>query len=326
VIYQQLGTKFDGYYPESLVGEVGYKLVKENIGRVFEQSEGAVVFKGEKFGLHTRVFINKSNLPTYEAKELGLAPTKYADFPYNESLIIVGKEIKEYFKVLVEAMTQIKPELGMVTKPICTGMVNLPEGKMSSRFGNVVTVEGLLSEAGNYAKQLIGESASSFSEAEKEYIASKVGMAAVKYAFLRTGIGKDISFSFKNSVTFDGDSGPYLQYTFARTQSVLVKAKKIEANYTGYDYQMNAEELRVAKYLHQYEEVVEDAALRYSPNLLCSYLNELAQRYNTFYNQHSILSADNENIIKFRLLLTAATGQVIKNGLILLGIEPLAKM
>jgi arginyl-tRNA synthetase len=128
-IYARLGTKFDGYYPESVVGEIGFKYVKDNIGKVFLESQGAVIFPGEKYGLHTRVFINKHNLPTYETKELGLAPAKHEDFKYDESIIVVGKEIKEYFAVLIEALTQVNPELGMVTKAICTGMVNLPSGE-----------------------------------------------------------------------------------------------------------------------------------------------------------------------------------------------------
>lgn len=125
-IYKRLGTKFDGYYPESVVGEVGCRLVKKNIGKVFKESEGAVIFEGEKFGLHTRVFINNHNLPTYEGKELGLAPSKYNDFQYDRSVIVVGHEIKEYFAVLVEALKQVEPKLGEITFPVFTGMVTVP--------------------------------------------------------------------------------------------------------------------------------------------------------------------------------------------------------
>ena len=133
-IYKRLGTKFDYYYFESEVGKVGEKLVEEGMKKgIFEKSQGAVIFPGEKYGLHSRVFITSQGLPTYEAKELGLAPTKYKDFKYDLSLIITGNEIIDYFKVLLAALKEINPELGRKTKHLSHGMVRLPEGKMSSR-------------------------------------------------------------------------------------------------------------------------------------------------------------------------------------------------
>lgn len=314
-IYKRLGTKFDGYYPESIVGEVGYQFVLDNISKVFEKSEGAVVFRGEKFGLHTRVFINKHNLPTYETKELGLAPTKYKDFPYDESIIVVGKEIKEYFAVLVEALKQINPKLGNVTKPMFTGMVNLPGGKMSSRFGNVVTVIGLIDKL----KELVLAKIQDFdySEEQKAEISEKVSIAALKYSLLHVSLPSDIAFDFEKSLSFEGDSGPYLLYTYARAKSVLRKAdSKLNAK----SYTLNAEERFLARLLFFFPEIVEKAARELSPNVLCSYLFTLAQAFNLFYQKHAILGTDS------RLVLTAATAQVLKNGLYLLGIETVERM
>jgi arginyl-tRNA synthetase len=314
-IYARLGTKFDGYYPESIVGEIGYQYVIDNIGKVFEKSDGAVVFRGEKFGLHTRVFINNKNLPTYEGKELGLAPAKYQDFPYDESIIVVGKEIKEYFAVLVEALKQINPKLGNVTKPIFTGMVNLPEGKMGSRFGNVITVIGLIDKL----KKLVNEKIQSFdySHEQKEEIAERVSIAAVKYSMLRVSLPSDISFDLEASVSFEGDSGPYLQYTYARCKSVLRKA----GEFTPVGASALKEEERVlARQVMQFPDVVADAVKNFAPNTICTYLFHLAQQFNVFYAKHQIVGND------FRLTLTAATAQVIKNGLTLLGIETMEQM
>jgi arginyl-tRNA synthetase len=320
-IYMRLGTKFDGYYPESKVGEVGYKLVKDNIGRVFEESEGAVIFRGEKFGLHTRVFINKHNLPTYEAKELGLAPAKYSDFAYDKSIIVVGKEIKEYFAVLVEALKQVNSSLGNATYPICTGMVNLPEGKMSSRRGNVVTVTGILDDL----KRMIGEKMKEgYSDVERSEIGENVAVGALKYAFLKNSVGSDFVFDMTTALSLEGNSGPYLQYTAARASSVLRKTEFSISNFQfSKDLELNASELSVARYLVHFPETVDSAAKTYSPNVICNYLYELAQRYNNFYNSNRILEDKNET---FRLALTAATGQVIKNGLYLLGISAPERM
>jgi len=318
-IYNRLGTKFQKNYFESEAGKVGLELVRKNLAAgIFEESDGAVVFKGENYGLHTRVFINSAGLPTYEAKELGLAPTKYRDFPYDESIIVTGNEIDEYFRVLLKALELINPELAAKTKHISHGMVRLPEGKMSSRTGKVLTGEWLLDEARDRAAKL-----ATGGEVDPDV----VGKAAVKYALLRSGVGRDIEFDFEESVSFEGNSGPYLQYTYARTQSVLAKGGRVE-EYKGRTagYRYNKQETDILRYIYRWPEVVEEAAGRYAPNLVCSYLFELAGRYNTFYNQHSILGADKAEAKEFRLALTAAVGQVIKNGLFLLGIAAPERM
>lgn len=351
-IYEKLGTKFDGYYPESVVGEVGYKLVMDNVGKVFEKSQGAIVFPGEKFGLHTRVFVNKHNLPTYEAKELGLAPTKYKDFKYDFSIIVAGKEIKEYFEVLVEALKQVNPKLGNVTLPICHGMISLPEGQMSSRTGNVVTVNSLLDKLSGKIKERMEDQ--DYPDKEKDHISEKVAVGALKYAFLKNSVGSDFVFDMEAALSLDGNSGPYVQYTVARTNSVLHKAKFSVNNSQSPDNDqffnnLEIEEESLLRHFVHFPEVVETAAENYAPNLLCNYLFELAQKYNTFYNKHSILGPTfkdqvfkggaNEGIERqidavgntkearisetrnFRMVLTFATGQILKNGLALLGIQ-----
>ena len=316
-IYARLGTKFDAYYPESIAGERGYQLVKYNQAKgIFVESEGAVVFPEEKSGLHTRVFINKLGLPTYEAKELGLAPWKYEEFPYDLSLIVTGNEINEYFKVLISAMKHVNPELGDKTTHLSHGMVKLPEGKMSSRTGKILRGEWLLDEAKSEAKKLSDDDA----------VAEMVGVGAVKYALLKGSIGKDVEFNFEESVSFEGNSGPYLQYTYARTQSVLRKSENREWRIeNGDSVVLNDEERELARLLSRFDEVIEEAAIRYSPNTVASYLFELAQSFNGFYQKHQILKADADQKAA-RMHLTYLVGRTLKRGLYLLGIATPEKM
>ncbi len=327
-VFARLGMKFDGYYPESIAGERGYKLVKEHIeDGVFEEHEGAVVFRGETRAtssgqnLHTRVFINSLGLPTYEAKELGLAPWKYEDFAYDKSIIVTGNEIREYFKVLIAAMTAINPELGQKTMHLPHGMVRLPEGKMSSRTGKIVTGEWLIDEAVKKAGEL-GKESSTTPE-----IAEQVGIGAVKYAFLKSSIGKDVEFDFETSLSLNGNSGPYLQYTYVRTQSIAEKAKQaqIEGNYPS-NYTPTIEETTLLRTLVRYKDVLESAAEHLSPSTVCTYLYDLAKLYNLFYQNNRILTAQTEEEKKFRLLLTQGVGIILSAGLNLLGIEAPKRM
>lgn len=334
-IYQRLGTKFDFYFFESEVGKIGYEFVKQNLEKgVFKRSQGAIIFPGNKFGLHDRVFINSLDLPTYEAKDLGLAPSKYQKFPYDLSVIVTGNEIKEYFKVVLMALQKINPELRKKTKHISHGMVKLPTGKMSSRTGKVITGEWLLDEAAQKAQQVSEEKNP---EDINRSVSEQIGIGAIKYSLLKSGIGNDVIFNFDESVNFNGNSGPYLQYTYARARSVLSKVSgdfstmKQCSNLT-----INNEELATLRWIYRFPEVVAEAAENYAPNLICNFLFELAQRFNTFYNKHQILpkvsiggshpSIKSDFQSQFRLLLTSATSQVLENGLRLLGIAAPSKM
>ncbi|MBI5356956.1 arginine--tRNA ligase [Candidatus Collierbacteria bacterium] len=342
-IYKRLGTKFDYYYFESVAGEVGLEFVRENLKKgIFQESQGAIVFPGEKHGLHTRVFVNSLGLPTYEAKDLGLAPTKYKDFKYDESVIVTGNEINEYFKVLITALKQINPGLGKKAHHISHGMVRLPEGKMSSRTGKVLTGEWLLDEVKKTILKLMAKADSPFSVSDREEIAEKIAVGSIKYALLKAGTGHDVIFDFEKSISVDGNSGPYLQYTYARCQSVLAKATIPDTERLNQQLitnnQFNPEELSILRFIYRFPEVVQTAATQYSPNLICTFLYELAQRFNTFYNKHRILESNEEKVmsneqktknkeqIQFRLSLTSAVSQVLKNGLNLLGIQAPEKM
>ena len=317
VIYKRLGTKFDFYYFESEVGEPGKKLVLEFLKKgVFEESDGAIIFRGEKMGLHNRVFINSLGLPTYEAKEMGLAPTKYKDFPYDVSIIVTGNEVSAYFKVVLAALSKVSPDLAKKTTHIGHGMVRLPEGKMSSRTGNIKTGEWLLDET----KKRLLEAYPSMQES----IAEKVAVGAVKYALLRVGVGRDIVFNFDSSLSFEGESGPYLQYTYARTQSVLKKIKSEKLKVKS-EKELTGEEQLALRLLYRFPEIAEEAAENYAPSTLCTYLFDLAQAFNLFYQKDPILSAE-EKTRELRIVLTKRVGEVLKTGLHLLGIAAPQKM
>lgn len=356
-IYNRVGMQFDAYYPESEVAEYGMQLVQEGLEKgVFQKSQGAIVFDASGQGLHTRVFINSSGLPTYEAKELGLAPTKYKHQPYDLSIIVTGNEIDEYFKVLIAALTALNPELGRKTRHISHGMVRLPEGKMSSRTGKIITGEWLLDEAKARILDVLQAAKKGFSSEQQTMLAEAIGQAAIKYAFLKNSIGKDIAFNFDDSLSFQGNSGPYLQYTLVRCLAVLKKAGVVGTlpvvldgvsreqlleqlnryitksfdtvlnNKDGLIEQLTAEELNILRYIYQYYEVVAEAAQNNAPHLLCQYAFELAQRFNQFYTQQPILDAPSETQQKFRLTLASTVAVMLAKTVQILNIKVVTEM
>lgn len=323
-IYSRLGTKFDEYFFESEAGPVGLKVIEEGLAKgVLEIGEGgAVVYKGEKVGLHTRVFRNALGLPTYEGKELGLAKTKFERFPYDLSYIITANEITEYFRVLLSAMSLLYPELAAKTTHIAHGIMKLKSGKMSSRTGKVVSGEGLLDELKEVVLSKMGDR----DVADKAKVADQIAVAALKYTVLKQAIGGDIVYEPESMTNLEGDTGPYVQYAYARICSILRKsaAQRNSENSEGQITQISQisrepAEIAILKWLYRYPEVVATAAAQYSPHLICTYLNELAGRFNGFYATCRIGDAP-EEVREQRLILSTAVAQVLKNGLNLLGI------
>lgn len=317
-IYKILDTKFDAYFFESKTGPYGKELVEEYLAKgVFEKSDGAVIFRGEKYGLHTRVFINKDGLPTYEAKELGLAKIKYDKFGYDQSVVVTGNEVSEYFKVLLAAMSQVWPELAKKTIHIGHGMFKLPTGKMSSRTGNVITADFLLSEIKNNVLEKMKDR--QMSEREKMLTSEIISVGALKYSILKQQTGSDIIFDFDKAVSFEGDSGPYLQYSCVRAKSILEKAKKegIKGQVSGASGQVAGE---LPKLLVRFGEIVERAGKEYSPHYLAIYLIQLAGVFSSFYAQETVVDKADVNS-PYKVALTQAFSIVMQNGLKLLGIK-----
>jgi arginyl-tRNA synthetase len=323
-IYKKLGTHFDYYFFESESGILGKKIVEENLGKVFHKSDGAVVFPGEEHGLHTRVFLNSEGLPTYEAKELGLAKIKYDAYPYEESIIVTGNEVNDYFQVLLRAMSLVFPELEKKTRHISHGMLRLPTGKMSSRTGDVITAESLISALSAMVMEKIADR-----EIEhKGKVAEEIAIAGIKYSILKQSPGKDIVFDFGKALSFEGDSGAYLQYAYVRTQSILRKANEINELHRvvlcTQDYPVYESVSALEKTLFEgLPNAVLMARKELSPNYIASYLIELAREFNAYYEQNQIL--DNKHT-EYRLALVSAVGIVLKNGMTLLGIPTPEKM
>jgi arginyl-tRNA synthetase len=333
-IYSRLGMEkrengkcFNLYYFESVVGETGQKIVEENLIKgIFEKSEGAIIFPGSNYGLHNRVFINSLGLPTYEAKELGLAVKKYQDFPYDLSIPVTGNEINEYFKVLMKALSLIKPELEKKTFHIGHGMVKLPSGKMSSRSGDIITGVWLLDEVKQKVK-------TDFKCDEET--AEKVGLSAIKYALLKSGLGKDVIFDLEKSIAVEGNSGPYLQYSLVRIKSILAKIKAMtgekiisyKTDLANENIILSEEEMRLVRTLYKFPEVIQSAAENYAPNMLCNFLFELSQKFNNFYATNRVIENFEDKVTNgFRWRLLKQVGEALEKGMQILNLPIVEKM
>jgi arginyl-tRNA synthetase len=316
-LYKLLGTKFDHYFFESEMAPIGEKIVRENTPNVFNESDGAMVFHGENYDkkLHTRVFINSQGLPTYESKEIGLTLTKFEKENPDISIVTTAIEQAEYMKVVQKAISIMHPDLESRMKHITHGMMRLASGKMSSRKGNVITGESLLRDSMDIVLEKMKER--ELSEEEKKKIGEIVGVSALKYSILRSSLGSDIIYDFEKSISFDGDSGPYLQYTAVRANSILNKAKEIKIDDKR---EIPSEITELEKYLYQFPEIVKYSYETLEPHHIATYLTELASAFNTFYGNTQIL-ADENKYINYHLNLIKAFVQTMKNGLWLLGIE-----
>ncbi|HSH55783.1 MAG TPA: arginine--tRNA ligase [Candidatus Limnocylindrales bacterium] len=302
--YEQLEVRpFDRYMPESEVTPLGLQTVREQLEKgVYEESEGAVVFKGEKYGLHTRVFINSAGLPTYEAKEVGLLLTKWRDYQFDRSIIITANEQDQYMQVALNSIEQFEPVAASRTEHITHGVVKLQGGvKMSSRRGNIVSALDIIQAA----RQAGQESGLNPSE--------QTILAAIKYALLKVRIGGDVVYDPKESIALEGNSGPYLQYAHARARSILAKAQTVGLHAETYE----PGERSLARKLTEYDEVIDKAVAELMPHYICTYLYELAQSFNSFYEHNRVIGSERE---QQRLTLVAAYADTLKDGLELLGI------
>jgi arginyl-tRNA synthetase len=325
---KRLGIEYVRNYYESEVHQKGKKIVEENVGDVFTKSEGAIIFPGSKYGLHDRVFITGKGTPTYEAKDMYLQRLKFEEWPFDLCVITTASEQNEYFKVIFKALEMINPDFEGKLKHVGFGMINAKSGKMSSREGKVVGAADLIDETVAEIRKLL-EKREDMSEEEKMSVAEVVGVGAVKYSLLKTNPEQDITFDIEESISREGNSGPYLQYTSARANSVLHKAElsNRDIQYSGEtltpNHKLSNEELSLIRAFIHFSEIVTEAAVKYAPNLICHYLYGLAQKYNAFYNNNRIIGGEGEEL---RLALTSATGTIIKNGLQLLGIEAPERM
>jgi len=316
-ICNKLGTHFDIEIFESAAAPVGSEIVKANIGTLFSESEGAIVYDGERSGLHTRVFLNSKGLPTYEAKDIGHYKLKHDQHPnWTQSIIVTGGEQAEYFKVVYAAIKELFADTkGKRLEHIPTGFLTLSTGKMSSRAGNVLTGESIIVEMEEAAKEKMAE--------PNDELATKVAVAALKYQILRHGIGSNIVFDKEKALSYEGASGPYLQYTYARIQSVLAKAAEVGI---AADLSVSPEEpYAVEKIIEQFPSVIEKALVERAPQTIVTYLTELASEFNSFYATEKIADA-NDEYAPYKVVVTEVVGRTLKQGLWVLGIDAPERM
>ncbi len=315
-IYAKLGTNFDKYFFESQSAPLGMFITEELLAKgVLVKSDGAVVFKGEEYGLHTRVFINSQGLPTYETKELGLAKMKFDQVDYDKSIVITASEQIDFYKVLLKVLEFANPTVANKTRHISHGMMRFAEGKMSSRRGNVITGESLIADVEKLVEEKMKDR--DLTVAQKKEIMTDVAVGAIKYSILKQSPGKDIVFDFAKSLSFEGDSGPYIQYAHARINSVLRKAKE-QGIKPSLEHAENPGELE--HILVRFPEVVERAQLELAPQLIVTYLITLASTLNAYYANNVILDKANKSS-SYRLALTEAVKNALAVGLSLIGIR-----
>lgn len=306
--YAQIGVKFDKYYPESTVAELGLAKVQEQLAAgVYQQSDGAVIFNGEQYGLHTRVFINQAGVPTYEAKDVGLIFTKWEDYHFDKSIVITGNEQSDYMKVVLKSVEQYAPELVERTTHLTHGLVKLPGGvKMSSRKGNFLKAIDVLDMVDHALT--------------KEYHSTDhaVMLAATKYAFLRYKMGGDIIFDPSESVKMTGNSGPYLLYACVRAKKILSKIDKNKLQNVQHLDSLDSHERELAKKLLEYKPLLDESVSEMAPHKLAGYLYELAQAFSRFYEHCPVAGSDRTSL---RLAIVQLYLDIMTHGLGILGIN-----
>ncbi len=325
--YAQIGVHFDKFYPESTVADLGLEKVKTELKKgVYEISDGAVIFNGEKFGLHTRVFINKEGVPTYETKDVGLIFTKWQDYHFDKSVVITGSEQLDYMKVVLKSVEQYAPDLVEKTTHLTHGLVKLPGNvKMSSRKGNFLKAVDVL----NMVRD----------ELQSEYNSTDntVALAATKYAFLKYKMGGHIVFDPKESVKMTGNSGPYLLYACVRAKKILASVNDAFEEHISQRGKYGATEARndgpegafrksiftdaernLAKKILEYKDTLKEAVAEMAPHKVASYLYELAQEFSRFYEHCPVAGSDRE---AGRTELVKVYLDTMSHGLNILGIN-----
>ncbi len=326
--YKRMGIDFDKVYYESETYLLGRDIVKEGLikGIFNKRKDGSVWADLTDEGLDEKLLLRSDGTSVYITQELGTAQLRYDDFSPGELLYVVGNEQNYHFDVLKIILKKLgKPWAEDITH-ISYGMVELPYGKMKSREGKVVDADDLMDEMKTTARETARElgKIEEFTEKEAEDLFELIGMGALKYFIIKVDPKKNMLFNPDESIKFDGNTGPFLQYTYARIQSLLRKAgekgvkirQRIDDNIN-----ISQREKQIVKLLHSYPNIIQQAAMEYSPAQLANYIYELGKNFNGFYQDTPVLRESDKQLVNFRLLMSKFTGQVIKSGMGLLGIE-----
>nr|WP_294944434.1 arginine--tRNA ligase [uncultured Mucilaginibacter sp.] len=323
--YKTLGVAFDKYYYESNTYLLGKDIIEEGLseGVFFKKEDGSVWIDLTEDGLDQKLVLRADGTSVYITQDLGTAELKYSDFKMDESIYVVGNEQDYHFKVLFLILQKLGKEWAKGLYHLSYGMVDLPSGKMKSREGTVVDADDLMADMFKTAAETteaMGK-VDGFSEEDKNKLYGTIGMGALKYFLLKVDPKKRLLFDPKESIDFQGHTGPFIQYTHARIKSVLSKANYSAATSANDVDVLGGVERDLIVLLSKFPETIAEAAAGHSPALVANYVYELAKLYNKFYHESPIMQAESESLKQFRLQLSAASAKVISKGMGLLGID-----
>lgn len=326
--YKAMGVNFDKIYYESNTYLEGKEKVMEGLekGFFYKKEDGSVWADLTGEGLDHKLLLRGDGTSVYMTQDIGTAKLRFADYPINKMIYVVGNEQNYHFQVLSILLDKLGFEWGKSLVHFSYGMVELPEGKMKSREGTVVDADDLIEEMVRTAKETSQElgKLDGCTKEEADDIARIVGLGALKYFILKVDARKNMTFNPKESIDFNGNTGPFIQYTYARIQSVLRKAAEagiVIPEVLPANIELSEKEEGLIQMVSDFASVVKQAGTDYSPSVIANYTYDLVKEYNQFYHDFSILREENEEVKVFRLALSATIGKVIKQGMGLLGIE-----
>ena len=322
--YKALGVSFDKIYYESQTYLVGKKKVEEGLekGLFFRKEDGSVWADLTDAGLDQKLLLRSDGTSVYMTQDIGTAQMRFQDYPIDKMIYVVGNEQNYHFQVLSLLLDRLGFKWGKELVHFSYGMVELPNGKMKSREGTVVDADDLMQLMVDDARRVADEAGKTadMSEEERQQIARIVGMGALKYFILKVDARKNMLFNPEESIDFNGNTGPFIQYTHARIRSILRKSSAEGQLSTG-DYQLNAKETALIQKLNEFPAAVEQAGKDYSPSGIANYCYELTKEFNQFYHDYSILKEDDAARRVFRLVLSRTVGDILKRATSLLGME-----
>ena len=327
VTYKTMGVDFDQIYYESQTYTIGRDEVLRGVDEgLFEKRDDSSVWANlEAEGLDQKILLRSDGTSVYMTQDIGTAKLRFQDYPIDQMVYVVGNEQIYHFQVLSILLDKLGFKWGKNLYHFSYGMVELPNGKMKSREGTVVDADDLMEEMVNVARKTSEElgKLDNYSDTEKEDIYRMIALGALKYFILKVDPKKTMLFNPDESIDFNGNTGPFIQYTYARIRSILRKAKDLGVNWNDIDSEidLNLKELELIKKISIFPEIVSEAGSSYSPALIANYCYDLAKEFNQFYHDYTILGENDESKKILRLVLTENTSKVIKNGMKLLGIE-----
>ncbi len=326
--YKRLGVDFDHYQFESNTYLLGKDLIQKGLdsGVFYQKNDGSVWIDLTADGLDEKLVLRSDGTSVYMTQDVGTAVERFETFDIDKLIYVVGNEQDYHFKVLFLILKKLGFKWADSLEHLSYGMVNLPDGKMKSREGTVVDADELMEDMFQTAKDISSElgKLDGYSEEEKDKLYEIIGMGALKYYILKVDPKKGILFDPKESVDFNGNTGPFIQYTYARIQSIL--RKESPQSFDLKEIELNESEIEILRHLYNFEETIQKAAEDLSPALVANYVYDLVKLFNSFYQNHSVLKAEDENLKKFRLWLSQWVSNVISSSLFLLGISAPEKM